>query len=228
MNISEILVVLRTYPAFDIDKTDGTSLRKQLLVDDNTEELLTSYLKMHGTLRIYPKRKQGSAFMRDESAIMELGAPLNRKNGLGGFNTYPQNSAPSGTADMYKIMWESERENARDWKTKYENTLNDLRKLEVEHAGSKNSAMGDIMSGLAGVLPAMMGGGAASPTALGSTHAQLQNQPSLQPVKDKRLLGIVTFYNKLDEDSKTKVYTLLTKVFQNMDKIDELTELIGD
>ncbi|NMC34840.1 MAG: hypothetical protein GYA36_20660 [Veillonellaceae bacterium] len=123
---------------------------------------------------------------------------------------------------MYRIMWENERENAREYREKYEKTLEELRKLEVEHAASKNSAVGDIVAGLAGVVPSLMGldGGA-----LGTTAGKPQGAgQSLQPVKDNRLQAIVMYYTKLDENQKSKVYNLLAKVFQNINSIDSILE----
>lgn len=222
MNISEVLVVLRSYPAFDIEKADGTLLRRQVKTGNDTGELLQSYTRMHGRIRVIPKRKQGSAYVRDTGSTMEVSDGMPVGYPLGGFDGGYQPAQLGYTGgDMYRVMWENERENAREYREKYEKTLEELRKLEVEHASSKNSAIGDIVSGLAGVVPSLMGldGGGA----LGSAPKQAQ-PANLQPVKDNRLLAIVSYYQKLDEPQKGKVYNLLARVFQNIDSIDSLIE----
>lgn len=222
MTVGEALVVLRTYPAFDIEKFDGTPLRRQVRMGQDTVELLQSYVRMHGQIRVIPKRKQGSAYVRDTGSIMEVGGAQSTPYPLGSIDSgYIAGAASAGT-DVYRVMWENERENAREYREKYEKTLEELRKLEVEHAASKNSAIGDIVTGLAGVVPSLMGldGGT-----LGSTSGKPQGagQP-LQPVKDNRLQAIVMYYSKLDDSQKSKVYNLLAKVFQNINSIDSILE----
>jgi len=221
MNLNEILGILRSYPAFDIEKPDGIILRKQLKPGQDAEEILRSYAAMHGRLRIIPKRKQGNAFIRDTSSIMELGAvsdPLSYS--LAGISP-GQPSVADNSGEIYRIMWEAEKQNAREYRDKYEKTLEELRKLEVEHAASKNNVLGDIVGGLAGVLPSVIGG---QVPALGSAQPAPNN--NLQPVTDKRLVGIISYYNKLDEQGKAKIYSLLAKVFQNMQKIDDVISLM--
>jgi len=222
MTVSEVLVVLRTYPAFDIEKSDGTPLRRQVKWGQDTPELLQSYVRMYGQIKIVPKRKQGSAFVRDTGSIMDVGNAQVVPYPLGSVDSGFIGGPSSGGTDVYRIMWENERENAREYREKYEKTLEELRKLEVEHAASKNSAVGDIVAGLAGVVPSLMGldGGA-----LGTTAGKPQGAgQSLQPVKDNRLQAIVMYYTKLDENQKSKVYNLLAKVFQNINSIDSILE----
>lgn len=221
MNLNEILGILRSYPAFDIEKPDGTILRKQLRPGTDAEEILRSYAGMYGRLRIIPKRKQGNAFIRDTSSIMELGAgsesPSYPLAGISQYHPVPADNS----GEIYRLMWETEKQNAREYRDKYEKTLEELRKLEVEHAASKNNMLGDIVGGLAGVLPSVIG---SQTPALGA--ATPQPTGGLQPVSDKRLIGIISFYNKLDESGKAKIYALLAKIFQNMQKIDDVISLI--
>lgn len=231
MNISEILVVLKSYPAFDLDKVDGSNIAKQIIPDQNTEQLLQSYAKMYGRIRIFPKKQSGNAYVRNNNAIMEFsGSDSQPLSGISDSHpTYqPQiQSVPSGggSSELYRIMYEKAEREAREWKDKYDSTLSELRKLEIEHAGNKNSAMGDLMTGLGSVLPAIMNGGGGA-TALGS--APTQPAPQVQPIQDKRLLGIITYYGRLHEDNKTAIYQLLVRVFQNMDKISDLISLLED
>lgn len=221
MTVGEVIAVLRTYPAFDVEKPDGTPLRRQIKWGNETAELLQSYVRMYGSIRVIPKRKQGSAYIRDTGSIMELGSVQPNQNPLGTFES-GMHTPVAGGSDVYRIMWENERENAREYREKYEKTLEELRKLEIEHAASKNSAIGDIVSGLAGVVPSLMGVDGGS---LGSTAGKPQGAgQQLQPLKDNRLQAIVMYYNKLDESSKAKVYNLLARVFQDINSIDSILE----
>jgi len=221
MNLNEILGILRSYPAFDIEKPDGAILRKQLKPGHEAEEILRSYASMYGRLRIIPKRKQGSAYIRDTSSIMEFGTLSETPSyPLAGIGMLQTATTGDNSGEIYRIMWEAEKQNAREYRDKYEKTLEELRKLEIEHAASKNNVLGDIVGGLAGVLPSVIG---SQTPALGSAQPVSNN---LQPLTDKRLVGIISFYNKLDEQGKAKIYSLLAKVFQNMQKIDDIISLI--
>lgn len=223
MNLNEILVILRSYPAFDIDRPDGTNLRKQVRPGADMEDIIRSYAGIYGRIRIIPKRKQGSAYVRDLSSIMEYGQSAEQSLPLSGVSGVPFSVPSTGesASELYRIMWENEKQNAREYREKYEKTLDELRKLEIEHASSKNDVIGNVVGGLAGVVPSLIAG--SQVPALGSAPAQPQN---LQPVTDKRLVGIVNFYNKLDDENKIKVYSLLVKIFQNLQKIDDIIALI--
>ena len=58
-------------------------------------------------------------------------------NGLNGFEM--QHNSNNG--ELYRIMYENAKEEARDYKRRYEDAISDKHKAELELAGSKNSVI---------------------------------------------------------------------------------------
>ena len=151
-----------------------------------------------------PIRLVGSAIVVDDAG-----------RSLAGYepNYIPQPvSIPRGndSGDLYRILYENSKEEARDYKRKYEDALNEKHKVELELAGNKNSFVGDIAQGLAGFAPMLMGGMGGG-VGVGSV-APSAPQP-LKPVTDTKLAAIIQYYNRLDAHDKDKVYNLLALVF---------------
>ena len=223
MNLASVINILRTYPSCDIDKISGQLIRKSVATNELTEDLLSSYADVYGSIRIYPKKQMGAVQVRVVDEMIEYSPE--KSSGLSGIDSL--HVVPSGNMEaVYKMMYENEKESAREYKRKYEDMLTDLRKLEVEHAGSKSSVFGDIASGLAGFAPMLMGGGAAG---LGTTSPETKptiTQTGYKPIEDNRLAAIIQYYQKLGEENKVKVYNLLAKVFTNLDDIDQIIQLI--
>lgn len=226
MTTTDIIRIARSYPYIDIE-ANGNVIRKQIQPTELSEELLRSYVSIYDKLTIVPKKMVGSSPMR----IMDEAISFDKKTlhiteeaGLGGFEL-PQRST-SASSELYKIMYENAKEEAREYKRKYEDAISDKHKAELELAGSKSGGLDGIIQGLAGFAPMLLNGGAAAPQSLGDVPAQQPQQPV--PVKriDVRLQAIAKHYTSLAEDTKEKVYTLLTKLFTDITKIDELNELI--
>lgn len=224
--VTSAVNILKTYPACDIyRKSDNVLVRKQVKAEEVTEGLLKDYLNLHGDLFIVPKKMVGASPMavREEALIITKASAFpqeqNGFQGLSGFESQPMPGMGGGN-DIYKILYDRERSESQDWKRKYEDTLTELRKLEVESAGNKNSTGDKLMtalSGLAPALPALMGMGGGG--ALGGTQQPQQQQPQqqqqLQPISDKRLTTIVSFWAKMDEATKDNAYNLIAALIDN-------------
>ena len=227
MNLASVITILRTYPSCDIDRTSGQPIRKNVTSTELTEDLLSSYTSVYGNIRIYPRVVRGAVSVRVESEMIELPGQKDAVSGLSGVDSLPAVSSSGNMTEMYKLMYDNEKESSREYKRKYEDILTELRKLEVEHAGSKNSVIGDIASGLAGFAPMLMGG--AGVAGLGNTTTETKPaiaQTGFKPIDDKRLAAIIQYYQKLGEENKVKVYSLLAKVFGNLDAIDQIIQFI--
>ena len=70
--VTSILTILRTYPSCDIQRKDGTLLRKQVPTLDVTEELLKSYVSVYGDLVIVPKKLIGNSPTRQEQEAITI------------------------------------------------------------------------------------------------------------------------------------------------------------
>lgn len=229
--VKAVLNILRTYPTCDIErKSDKQIIRKNINPSELTEELLKSYATLHGDLVLVPKRLQGNAPYRQENDAITLTrdsllppapAPM-----LSGFDNYP--SLPSGSGDMYKIMYEREREEAKEYKRKYEDTLTELRRNEIELAGKKPDVIGDVVKSLAGFAPMFMGGGGGGALSLGATPQQEQKQPTMQPISDKRLSAIIGYWPKIDEALKDSLYKIVAAVLTNPENADAILSLLEE
>lgn len=219
MDIQTALTIAKTFPSVDIE-ADGQIIRKNIDSGTLDDTLLRSYFNAHGSLTIVPKKKNGNAPIRlVGSAIVVDDAGRS----LAGYepNYIPQPvSIPRGndSGDLYRILYENSKEEARDYKRKYEDALNEKHKVELELAGNKNSFVGDIAQGLAGFAPMIMGGMGGG-VGVGSV-APSAPQP-LKPVTDTKLAAIIQYYNRLDAHDKDKVYNLLALVFGDLTLIDK-------
>lgn len=223
MNLQSIIKIIQTYPFVDIERTGGIMVRKHIETKELTEELIRSYVEVYGEIIIVPKRKTGNAFVRTEGENMTINrAQLPAVGGLNGFDQ-PVMGNENG---MYKVFYEQAKQENRDLQARNESLLSELRKLEVEYAGNKNSALGAITQGLAGIAPMFLNSSAAPLAGIQQQPAQ-QALPATTPIQDKRLVGIIQFYQKQDDPTKSKIYELLCKVFANLDGIDEVIGLIN-
>lgn len=228
MTTSDIVKIANSYPFIDIE-ANGNIVRKNIKPSELSEDLLRSYVSLYDKLSIVPKRMVGSSPMRivDEAISFDK-ASLNIKDvGLSGFDELPQRS--NGNGEMYKILYETAKEEARDYKRRYEEAIIDKHKVELELAGSKSGGLDGIISGLAGFAPMLLNQGAPASMPLGNVSQQPQQQAQVPvPVKrvDVRLQAIAKHYSSLDEATKDKVYAFLGKLFTDISKIDELNELI--
>jgi len=222
MSIKDVLQILQTYNHVDIESKSKV-IRKHIATDELSEELLKSYLAVYGEITLIPKNGSNKIV---EQALNLDGSNVEYAPSLGSVNAPYQHRSTSPESELYKIMYENAKEEAREYKRKYEDALNDKHKAEIELAGSKSSGLGEIAQGLAGFAPMLLGAGNQSANALGNAPAAPQQQVQVTQKADVRLQGIVKHYNGLDEETKAKVYTLLTKVFSDTQKLDEVISLI--
>jgi len=200
-----------------------------------TPDLLRSYLEMHGQISIVPKRMNGNAPTRLAAESMTLNAAKFAGVGLGALDAiaapvqynHPAPSAPApsaGNGDVYRILYEQALADVREYKRKYEDAKDAQHKAELELAGNKNSMVGDIAQGLAGVAPMLFGGGGAPVAGLAGAPTPTQTQAPAPPARpvDQRTAAIVKHYSGLDDTNKQKVYTLLAKVFSDISRIDDI------
>lgn len=237
MELTAILVELRKCLAFDLEENSGRIIRKQVYPDnEDLEQLLRSMAKQFGTIRIVPKRKMGNASVRNTDNIMTYSEPSSLTDmGLSGINAvqpYVSTQSPmpmpmptSGNNDIYRILWEQEKQNSREWRDKYEHAYNELNDKKIELAESKSSTMGSLIQGVGSVIPAFMGGMGGN--GIGQAPQQ-QQHGDFHVIKDKRLAGITVCYNGLPDEAKSKLYTLMTQIFQNPEILDTLIELSNE
>lgn len=233
MDINSTLNIIRSYPFVDIDKGE-TIIRRHVATAELTPDLLRSYLEMHGQISIVPKRMNGNAPTRLAAESMTLNAAKFAGVGMGALDAIapvqynhhaPSNPAPSaGNSDVYRILYEQALADVREYKRKYEDAKEAQHKAELELAGNKNSMVGDIAQGLAGVAPMLFGGGGAPVAGLAGAPPATQPQAPTQPPRpvDQRTAAIVKHYSGLDDTNKQKVYTLLAKVFSDISRIDDI------
>ena len=154
-------------------------------------------------------------------------------------NSYPQQYQPqqqqyvpqqsSGSGDLYKVLYDAKCNELIEANRKLEDERERRHKAELELSGSKNSVVGDIAQGLAGIAPMLisgMGGGAG----LAGTPAPAQVQQAttrLQPVTDKRISSIVRHYATLDEASKQGIYELLDAIFADLSLIGTIQQSLN-
>lgn len=214
MQLRNALIIIKSYHSIDIEN-NGVVIRKEIRTGDVTSDLLNSYLLAYGTITIIPKRLNGAAPTRLLNEKFDI-EPESKTSGLNGISE-PAPVITNHTSEMYKVLYENAKEDAREYKRKYEDAVNDKHKAEIELAGSKNSFIGDLASGLSGFAPMLMGGTPATP-ALGEVGETQHSEPT-----DVRLKAINNYYSKLDEPSKVKVYKLLVRVFSDISILDKLT-----
>jgi len=226
MNLKDVLQVLKTYPTVDIETKDKL-IRRNISTSELSEALLRSYVSIYSIITIIPKKMTGNAPMKvPDEAITISHKDLEGENGLSGVETGLSVSSRSSSpeSELYKIMYENAKEEAREYKRKYEDALNDKHKAEIELAGSKGSGLGEIAQGLAGFAPMLLGAGTGtgSPAPLG----EAQPQAHVAKKADVRLQAIVKHYSTLNEEEKDAVYNLLSKVFGDLGKINEIVSLL--
>lgn len=156
-------------------------------------------------------------------------------------NSYPQQYQPqqqqyvpqqsSGSGDLYKVLYDAKCNELIEANRKLEDERERRHKAELELSGSKNSVVGDIAQGLAGIAPMLlggMGGGAGLAGTPAPAPAQVQQAaPRLQPVTDKRIGAIVRHYSTLDEDSKQGIYEILDFIFADLSQIDKIKQTLN-
>lgn len=223
MDIQSTLTIIKTYPFADID-SEGITIRKHIATSDLTPDLVRSYLVQYRKITLVPKRMMGTSPIRNTQEAISLDAaslqPVSL-HGLNGFDGVPAQSS-GGSAELYRIMYENAKEEAREYKRKYEDAVSDKHRAELELASNKNSVVGDIAQGLAGFAPMLMGGmGGSSAVGVGEVPKP-QPQPNTKPVSDIKLQAIVKYYAGLDSTNKQKVYDLLAKVFSDLTLIDKM------
>lgn len=228
MNLKDVLQVLKTYPTVDIETKDKL-IRRNISTSELSEALLRSYVSIYSIITIIPKKMTGNAPMKvPDEAITVSHKDLEGEGGLSGIEAGLGVSSRSSSpeSELYKIMYENAKEEAREYKRKYEDALNDKHKAEIELAGSKGSGLGEIAQGLGSLAPMFLGMGGGSPQPLGEAQPQAQPQAHVAKKADVRLQAIVKHYSTLQEEEKEAVYSLLVKVFSNMEKIGEIVSLL--
>jgi hypothetical protein len=229
MELQNALSIAQTYPFVDID-ADGRTIRKHINPQELSIPVMRGYVQAHKQITIVPKKLNGNSPVRlignsitvDHSEIPQYPIRQHFAESLNGFDGAMQPN--NGNSELYRIMYENAKEEAREYKRKYEDAINDKHKAELELAGSKNSVVGDIAQGLAGFAPMIMGGMTNGVAGMG--NATPPPAPALKPVADVKLAAIVKYYSTLDESSRQKVYDLLAKVFADISKIDKLLSTI--
>jgi len=223
MNLNDVLNIIQSYSHVDIE-SEGKSIRKHLPTSELNSNLLSSYLSYHGKLTLIPKKMMGNAPMKlHEEALTIDKSSIIQSTGLGSIESSSRSTG--NESELYRIMYENAKEEARDYKRKYEEALNEKHKAELELAGNKNSGLGEIAQGLAGFAPMLLGGGnnqGAAP--LGNT-TPTTNDAGYKKA-DPRLQNIIKRYAGLSEDEKDSIYGLLVKAFSNLDKVDEIISII--
>lgn len=234
MDVLAALNILKSYPLFDIDTLSGELKRKQLSPDMADENMIRGYVNMFGGIRLVPKKLIGASPMRLPSEAIEIRLTDLRpeypvRQGLNGYLDTPpptyqmSRNSDNSSAELYRIMWENAKEEAREYKRKYEEAINDKHKAELELAG-KGNGMGEVLGAMAPALAGLMGGGAAG---VGNVPHTPQTAPALQPIKDQKLGLIINYYNRLAPEDKEKVYNLLAKVFTDLSQIDTILEMLN-
>lgn len=222
MEIQSALTIIRTYPFADIDTDQGT-IRKHLPTNELNVDLIRSYLTTYKRIMLVPKRLMGTSPQRQvqEAITLDLSA-IQPINGLSGFDG-PTMAVNNNNSELYRIMYENAKDEAREYKRKYEEAISEKHKAELELAGNKNSVVGDIAQGLAGFAPMIMGGMGKTPVGVGEApQVQAPQNNNFKPVSDVKLQAIIRAYSNLDETAKQKVYDLLAKVFSDLSVIDRL------
>lgn len=260
MDIQQIISRLKQYPFFDIEKDGvvvrkqvATDLINAELIADFFRRYGEMYFipkRMKGSApyqlpeqRIKIDAHGASAPAQQflqfdhqpaQQAFAGLGNP--HSNIMPNSNNYPQQyqpqyAPPANTGgDMYKIFYETALAELRETKNKLEEERERRHKAELELSGSKNSVVGDIAQGLAGIAPMLLNGmGGAG---LAGTQAQApvqapQSGPRLQPVTDKRIGGIVRHYATLDEASKQGIYEILDTIFADLSLIGTVQQALS-
>lgn len=221
MNLNDVLNIIKSYSHVDIE-SEGKIIRKHIPTSELQSGLLKSYVSIHGSIKIIPKRMVGNAPMKvADEAIMVDKSSVETDVGLGTIETASRSNSPE--SELYKIMYENAKEEAREYKRKYEDALNDKHKAEIELAGSKNSGFGDIAQGLAGFAPMLLGGNQSAP--LGEAN-QSEGKTKVEKKADPRLQAIVKNYSTLSDDNKDGIYALVVKALSNLEKIDEIISLM--
>lgn len=227
MKIESAITIIQTYQFADID-ADGKSVRKHIATSDINTELLRSYLDAYGSIQLVPKKANGNSPIRLVGNAITVEADSRGLAGIDTVSAMPVSAPVSGgsSADLYRILYETAKDEARDYKRKYEDVLNEKHKVELELAGNRNSVVGDIAQGLAGFAPLLMGGMGGNVGVGSIAQTPQPAQPAVKPVTDVKLAAIIQYYNKLDETDRDKVYQLLAKVFGDISKIDSLIQTL--
>lgn len=236
MDVSAALNILKSYPLFDIDTLSGETKRKQLSPDMADEKMIRGYVNAFGGIRLVPKKLIGASPMRLTSETIEIRVTDLRpeypaQQGLNGMFDTPSpayqmsRNHDNSNTELYRLMYENAKEEAREYKRKYEDAINDKHKAELELAG-KGNGMGEAFGAMVPALAGLMtgGGGAAG---VGNVPRTPPAAPALQPIKDQKLGLIINYYNRLATEDKEKVYNLLAKVFTDLSQIDTLLEMLN-
>lgn len=258
MDINQIISRLKQYPFFDIEK-GGTVVRKQVATDYINAELIADFIRQYGEMYFIPKRMKGNSpkqliehrikidaqgasapaqqFLQfdhqpAQQAFAGLGNPhSNMQNNFPQQyqHSYPQHQQASGNGDLYKVLYDAKCNELIEANRKLEDERERRHKAELELSGSKNSVVGDIAQGLAGIAPMLLGGmGGGAGLAGTPAPAQVQQAaPRLQPVTDKRIGAIVRHYSTLDEDSKQGIYEILDFIFADLSQIDKIKQTLN-
>jgi hypothetical protein len=225
MTIANALNILKTYPNFDIDKA-GVTLRKNLKTEDATVDFINSYLVAHGKITLVPKSLNGNSPVRNEVDFIDLDSSMIEKpqSALNGFGELPP--MPMGNDGFYKILYEQTRAELSDLKRRYDDAKDDKHKAEIELVANRSGVGAQLVQGVTALAPTLAGifggGGMAGVGSTETPQQQIQAQEVKKQAQDPKLVAIVQHYGTLDEETKTKVYNLLAKVFATPTLLDEL------
>jgi len=220
MNLNDILNIIQSYSHVDIE-SNGKIIRKHLPTGELSINLLGSYLSIHDTLSVIPKRMMGNAPMKQQDEAIIISKDSIKGSGLSGVENVARPTV-GGESELYRILYENAKEEAREYKRKYEDAQADKHKAEIEIAGNRNGGLGDIIQGLAGFAPVFMGSGASQ----GAVPLGDANQPTPTIKVDARLQNITKRFVTLAEEDKDSIYGLTIKAFANLDKIDDIISML--
>lgn len=257
MNIQQIISRLQQYPFIDIE-AGGEIVRKQIPTDLLNADLIAEFIRKYGDMYFIPKRMKGSSpyqlteqrikidangasapaqqFLQfdhqpAQQAFAGLGNPYSSsmQNNYPQQYQYPQHQQSSGNGDLYKVLYDAKCTELSEANRKLEDERERRHKAELELSGSKNSVVGDIAQGLAGIAPMLLGGmnGGAGLAGAGAPAPAQTAAPHLQPVQDKRIVGIVRHYATLDEASKQGIYQILDTIFADLSLIGTIQQSLS-
>lgn len=224
MELQEIIDKLRSYPAFDIE-ANGVVVQKQLYTDNtDIKEVVMCAADNFSRIRLVPKNRVGNAFMRDTANSMSYQKKTVPEHQEAPADVSMQLPVGNNSSDFYRILWEQERANAREYKEKYERVYEDLHRKELELVENKNSIGASMISGLGSIAPMFMGGGGGVGELPAQSHPQPQTTPGSKPI-DKKMGQVVTCYMKQTEDVKKKLAKLFSNIFSQIELLDDFIDL---